>query len=343
MLFVVLVASMKATNNTICKKILIDIKSGREHLFLNTTDIRNYISASDIELKKKVSEINIKNLEMRLERIAWIDNVEIFFDGQQNLNIHVYERQPLCRVFKENGRSFYIDDQMNILPLHNFFAANVPIFTGLKGEDINEQDSVALHSIVKLAKYIKGNSFWMAQIQQVVVDEHLEFEAIPTIGKHRIIIGDTSSLEAKFSKLMVFYNKVLKKLGFDRYKTINIQFKHQVVVSDSGAKSIDTASASNSIIHFIDNGAAQRMDTASIPPQITRNRVANSQRNVPSPRSNNRNRESISSTPRVGMQTPTPATNRNANRNNNNRNNSSSQARPTSINNRRTNAERRSN
>jgi cell division protein FtsQ len=305
-LMVVLVASMKANNKMLCKKVIVEIKSGREHLFLNTNDIRNYVNAVEIENKKQVAEIDIKNIEMRLEKNAWIDNVEIYFDGQNNLNIEVYERQPLCRVYKANGGSFYLDEKMNILPLHNFFAANVPVFTGLIGDELTKKDSITLQCITKLAKFVKGNSFWMSQIQQIVVDEHQEFEAIPTIGRHNIIIGDTSNLESKFDKLLVFYNKVLSKVGFEKYRTINIQFKNQIVVSDSAAKSIDTAVASTSIMNLIDNSNNTAPDTT----QVITDTVRNTRRTAAVPQimpPNRAGQQSNRTVPAVGTQQPARA------------------------------------
>ena len=74
-----------------------------------------------------------------------------------------------------------------------------------------------------------NDDFWMAQIEQVDYTAQKQFVMYPKIGDHAIILGDGNDLESKFRKLFIFYKEVLAKSGWDKYSTINVQFKGQVV------------------------------------------------------------------------------------------------------------------
>jgi cell division protein FtsQ len=85
--------------------------------------------------------------------------------------------------------------------------------------------------LYKLAKYISHDPFLKAQIDQIYVTELNEFELIPRVGNHVIMLGTADDLDDKFRKLIVFYHLGLNKIGWNKYNVINIKFKNQVVCS----------------------------------------------------------------------------------------------------------------
>jgi cell division protein FtsQ len=178
------------------------------------------------------------------------------------MHVDVRQRMPLCRIFKQNGNSFYMDKQQFILPLSNTYSAKVPVFSGF-GNNVpfNGKDSIALESIIKMATYITTNEFWMAQIQQVNLVNNDEFEVTPTIGNHTILFGDTIDMANKFDKLFKFYKSVSTKVGFNKYNVLNVQFKNQIVATTkNNSIVIDTAKANQAIQNFMQAS----MDTAFV-------------------------------------------------------------------------------
>ena len=91
------------------------------------------------------------------------------------------------------------------------------------------------HSVVnnlyKLSTFITKDKFLKAQIEQIYVEPNGEFELIPRVGSHTILMGTADNLEDKFERLFVFYRIGLNKTGWSRYNIINIKFKNQVVCS----------------------------------------------------------------------------------------------------------------
>ena len=150
------------------------------------------------------------------------------------IKIQVSQRQPIIRVIHIRGVDYYIDDAGLKVPASPNFTAHVPIVAG------NIKDSAGVEGELKtqntkdiftLAKFIRENDFWKAQIEQVIVSPDAEFELIPKIADHVVILGTLENLETKMNKLMTFYKEGLSNVGWDQYKTINLKFEDQVVAT----------------------------------------------------------------------------------------------------------------
>jgi cell division protein FtsQ len=79
--------------------------------------------------------------------------------------------------------------------------------------------------------YITHDKFLKAQIAQIYVNEQNEFELVPRIGNHIILLGTAEDLDDKFRRLVAFYRYGLNKIGWNKYNVINIKYKNQVVCS----------------------------------------------------------------------------------------------------------------
>jgi cell division protein FtsQ len=88
-----------------------------------------------------------------------------------------------------------------------------------------------MNNLYKLSAFITKDKFLKAQIEQIYVDPKGEFELVPRVGTHIILMGRADNLQDKFERLFVFYRMGLSKTGWSRYNIINIKFKNQVVCS----------------------------------------------------------------------------------------------------------------
>ena len=86
----------------------------------------------------------------------------------------------------------------------------------------------SLDELYTLARFVRNDEFWKAQVQQIIVEANGELTVVPTIGDHHIS-GRTDKLEQKFKKLKLFYLKGLNKTGWDQYSHINLKYKDQVI------------------------------------------------------------------------------------------------------------------
>jgi cell division protein FtsQ len=86
-----------------------------------------------------------------------------------------------------------------------------------------------LRELFKIATYVDKDAFWKAQIEQIFVTAESELILVPKVGNHTIYFGNTDDMEAKFNKLMVFYKEALSRVGWDKYNSIDLRFRNQIV------------------------------------------------------------------------------------------------------------------
>lgn len=241
-IIVMLVAGIRKSDAQLCKGIEISISGVNNNFFVDKTDILKAITviASGSPVGKPIGSLNLKMMELQLEKNTWVKGAELFLDNNNILQVSVHEREPFARVFTSAGSTFYIDEDINILPLSEKFSARLPVFTNFPAGEppLSKADSNLLAGIKTISLAIQKDSFRMAMIEQVDITQQRTFEMIPKIGNQVIVFGDASAVEEKFNKLELFYKKVMVKAGWSNYSIINLQYKNQVVAKIRGAEDV---------------------------------------------------------------------------------------------------------
>jgi cell division protein FtsQ len=229
----------------LCDGLKISIKDTLELSFVEPDDVRIIVhNKIGDPVGKKLSSINISMLEKIIDNNPFVSDAEVFSSIDGKLNIEVLQRRPVVRVVNFNQESFYIDDQGSFMPLSDKFTARVPVANGYIFDRESDQRVKARSSanvtvpdtgrnvigdIFEVAHFVNQNEFWTSQIEQIYVNGNGDLELIPRVGMHTIIFGDAKDITGKFDRLYLFYTKGLSKTGWDKYKTINLKFKDQVV------------------------------------------------------------------------------------------------------------------
>ncbi|MBL4624898.1 MAG: hypothetical protein JKY42_07140 [Flavobacteriales bacterium] len=187
----------------------------------------------------RINQVDISHLERLLNNNSSINHAEVYSTIDGVLKIELDQRNPILRVFTEDGDGYYVDEKGWMMPLSNKFTARVVVANGAVktsfalGYKMNVMDEAqedqSLKDLYQLASFIDKDSFWNAQIVQLYVKENGDLELIPRVGNHEILFGKAEQVEEKFDKLMIFYKKGLSKTGWNRYKTINLKYNNQVV------------------------------------------------------------------------------------------------------------------
>ncbi|MFZ1369794.1 MAG: hypothetical protein WAR78_05405 [Ferruginibacter sp.] len=237
-----LVAAIKTKPERLCKGIEIIIHGVSNNFFVDKNDILKTIASLEKTnpVGKAMGAFNLKHLEDQLDKDVWIKSAELFFDNNDILQVIVQEREPVARVFAASGETFYIDDELAMLPLSEKFSARLPVFTNFpSGKKIlSGADSSLLMDIKTISLAIQKDSFCMAMIEQVDITAQRTFEMIPKIGNQLIVFGDATDTETKLGKLKLFYKEIMVKAGWDHYSIINLQYKNQVVAKRKGAEDV---------------------------------------------------------------------------------------------------------
>jgi len=184
-------------------------------------------------LGRNLENINIHQIEKKLQSNPYIGFAKVYVDMDGVLHIEVKQRQPIVRILNENGQDFYIDNDGLKMPISSNFTANVLVATGhiseVFGSRVDTLHTQLARDLYKTAQYIKKDTLWDSQIEQIVVDQKNDITLIPRVGNQRIILGNADSLEKKMKNLLLFYKKAMPQVGWDTYKTINIKYTNQIV------------------------------------------------------------------------------------------------------------------
>lgn len=190
------------------------------------------IAVRDIETgKTKITQVDVRSMEADALKNPWINKSEAYIDNMGALHLTVTQRVPAARVFFENGQSFYIDDSLRLLPLSEYYTMYTTIVTGVPYFADDSLNKVLRSKIVNLVRFIDRDTFWNAQIAQVIVNPDMTFELIPVLGTHKIQFGDATDIEKKFAKLFAFYKKVMNRIGWSTYEKLDLRFEGQIVAS----------------------------------------------------------------------------------------------------------------
>ncbi|MBV6485091.1 MAG: hypothetical protein KFKLKKLM_01644 [Flavobacteriales bacterium] len=220
-------------------KINIDYET--ENRFIDYEDIKNEVVYLKTAGVKYFDQLNALELERKIGNNSAVKDAQVYKTIDGKLNIDVKQRKPIVRIFSIND-SYYMDEFGKLMPLSTKYTSRLMVVNGYVNEPFSIRyqlnyseltDTLAsitlLDDIYILASYIDKSPFWRAQIEQVYVNKDFEFELIPKVGNHKIVLGGVDNLTTKLNKLMIFYKKGLSKTGWNEYSEINLKYKYQIV------------------------------------------------------------------------------------------------------------------
>jgi cell division protein FtsQ len=216
-------------DDAVCRRIevAIDDAPGQNYITYNEV-VKRMKTAGVFPEGKPMTEINTGEIEEKLAAGSLIKKSECFKTAGGYVKIKVYHRIPVLRIFSPDG-SYYVDSERGVMPVPDNFAAYVPVAGG------NISREYATGQLYDFACYLQKNKFWNSQIAQIYIDDNRDVILTPVVGNHRIILGKIEDHKAHLEKLKIFYEKGLSKIGWNRYSTINLKYRNQVVCTLTGA------------------------------------------------------------------------------------------------------------
>jgi len=193
----------------------------------------------------KMSQINLERIEKNIKNNPYIAFAKVYADMDGLIHVEVEQREPILRIINASDQDFYIDKNGLKMPVSSNFTANVLVANGKILEHfsgkVDTLITVTAKDLYTTALFIRQDSLWDAQIEQIYVNDKNDIELIPRVGNQRVILGTADSLEVKMRNLMAFYKQAMPKIGWDTYKTINIKYTNQIVCEKSKIDSLPSA------------------------------------------------------------------------------------------------------
>ena len=222
------------------------IDDNTHNKFISESDIIDVLNKENINIiDKHIDSVNIHYIENILQhQNKSIRHAEVFRTVYGELDISIEQRQPIMRIVNRNGDSYYIDKNGQVMPLSKKYTAHVIIASGYLnepymdhvGENMKQRMSKKdkssgeiIPDLFRLVQVINNNKFWRSQFEQIYINSDGDIELVPRIGNHVIIIGTVDNLTEKFENLEAFYEQGLSRYGWNKYKTISLKYKNQIV------------------------------------------------------------------------------------------------------------------
>lgn len=203
-------------------------------IHINKNEILKKVRAADAKiLNKTLDKINSDVIEKEVEKLQAIRKAEVYklikkdtssFRGV--LVVKVKHREPVVRIISDNG-SYFLDKDGSRIPVSSSYTANVLVVTGSLTE------KYAVEEMLPFVEYIRDNDFWNAQIEQIHVEKDGDVLLSPLVGEQIIELGSLDDYEGKLRRMKAFYEQVLVKNNWNKYKTISLKYNNQVIAKKS--------------------------------------------------------------------------------------------------------------
>lgn len=272
-LIVLFVVAWKAKEEKKCTSIQIElVGENTAALFMDEKEILQIIYEQGVKEGLPIGAVNLNTLEKYLQTIRWVKNVELFLDNTQSLQVRIEQRIPIARIFTASGNSFYIDKEGLQLPLKQLTVLRLPVFTNFPSdqEKLSKPDSLLLNDILHFTQAVATDSFFMAQTAQVNIASNGDFELVPSVGDHLVLIGSVENIEDKLNRLYTFYKKVWVQSGLNAYQVIDCRFDNQIIALKKGMQPIQFSAndipTKDSIMAI--NGAADSANLTTTKPAL---------------------------------------------------------------------------
>lgn len=223
-----------------CEELIIHIYADSGKNLITEADVKNRISNKiGVVIGEPLNKIDTRSIETELRASPFVRTARVYETINKKLIVELKERKPMVRLIDKTGKTAILDSEGYLMPLSNNTVLRLPVITGefaINSDFINTNghvsDSLAHVSLADVYAYasaIAAQPFWAAQIQQTDLNSYGDFVAFPQVGKHTINFGSADKIEEKLNRLLIFYKKGLEETGWNKYTSINLKYKDQIV------------------------------------------------------------------------------------------------------------------
>ena len=177
----------------------------------------------DVAHQNKIENIHMDKVYKLLTENPWIERGSAFIDLNDTLYIEAKEYEPVLRVYGMDGRSVYVTAEGVIIPSSPHYTPHLMIASG------HFVEGNGIHEALAIAKAINNDDYLSQHIGQIYLNQDNEFEVTVNNLPPKVIVGDTSEIGDKLSRLRVMlekYNNTEELIG---YKTLDLKYKNQIV------------------------------------------------------------------------------------------------------------------
>lgn len=213
--------SLKRFNNKPMEKVTVNLtKTAHPVYFIDEKDIREIVRKSNPA--KKVGDIDIPELEKKLNQLPAVDSANVYLNLNGSLNLDIRQKVPAFRLNK-NGRDFYVDTKGVEFPISKNYSFPCMLVTG----DVQQSEYIKVAELVdKIDKDDFSKKYFIG-----ISKEKGGYNLLTSQGNYKVEIGDLDNINLKVKGFKTFVEKFLIYQQPEKYTKISVKYDNQIVTT----------------------------------------------------------------------------------------------------------------
>lgn len=208
---------------SVCTKVNIEIADDSTDGFLSPKEIKNILEQKKLyPLNNPMRYVDTRRIETELKSSSFVKDVQCYKTQDGHVCIRLTQLLPIVRIQSIKGDDYYVDDNGRIMR-NDKYAADLIVATG------HITKEYAQKKLAPIVRYINHSELWNSQVEQLYVLPDGTIEMIPRVGDHVVYLGEPEHIQEKLERLDLFYQNVLNKVGWNKYRYINLEFDNQII------------------------------------------------------------------------------------------------------------------
>lgn len=205
-----------------CIDVVAKVKNGESNTLITDEGLRRLILRKFPKVRETLLDsLHLRDKEAIVESLPVVERCEMYTTPGGVLHVDVWQREPIMRVFRSNGESYYMDSEGKEIKADYEMRTHVVIVNGSLPSSESE--------LIALCQYINDNEFWKSSIEQIYISRNSEYTLVPRVGNHVIEFGGAERMEEKFRLLHKLYTEALDKNEWNLYKKVSVKYKGQII------------------------------------------------------------------------------------------------------------------
>ena len=213
--------SLKRFNNAKMENVSINMNQSKTPVyFVDEKDIKELVK--QYNPTKKIGDIDIPELEKKINLIPFVDSANVYLNLNGNLNVDIKQRVPAFRLNKD-GKDFYVDKKGVEFPISKNFSLPSMLVMG----DVKASEYGKLSELVeKIDKDDFSKRYFIG-----ITKEKDNYNLLTSDGNYKVEIGDLDNIDLKVRGFKTFVEKYLVDQSPEKYKKISLKYDNQIVTT----------------------------------------------------------------------------------------------------------------
>lgn len=213
--------SLKRFNDAKMENVSINMNQSKTPVyFVDEKDIKELVK--QYNPTRKIGDINIPELEKKINKIPFVDSANVYLNLNGNLNVDIKQRVPAFRLNKD-GKDFYVDKKGVEFPISKNFSLPSMLVMG----DVKPSEYEALGDLIeKIDKDDFSKKYFIG-----ITKEKEDYNLLTSDGNYKVEIGDLDNIDLKVRGFKTFVEKYLVDQNTQKYRKISLKYDNQIVTT----------------------------------------------------------------------------------------------------------------